>query len=176
AGLQAIEVTFTVPGADRVIAELRGEFPEILVGAGTVLDSETARAALLAGAQFLVTPILSEGVAQIANRYRVPGILGALTPTEIAKALDLGASVIKLFPGEAVGPAYIKAIHGPFPQAPLMPTGGVTLGNLAEWLRAGAVAVGVGSALLGDVDKTGDFAALERRAAQWLEAAKAARS
>lgn len=170
--MEVIEITFTVPGADQAIARLRSDFPNLLVGAGTVLDAPTARQALLAGAQFLVTPIISQEVAEMANRYQVPSIIGALTPTEVARALELGADMVKLFPADAVGPAYIKAVHGPLPQARILATGGVRLDNLQSWFSAGAVAVGAASSLLGDVSKTQDYAALSVRAKQWVTAVR----
>lgn len=147
-GIVAIEVTFSVPHATEVIQQIDREMgDQILLGAGTVLDPYTAKIAIEAGAKYIVAPNLSEETALLCNKHRVPYIPGVLTPTEIVKALELGVPLIKLFPASAVGPSYIKAIHGPLPQAKIMPTGGVELENVKEWIKAGAVAVGVGGGL-----------------------------
>ncbi|AEH50775.1 bifunctional 2-keto-4-hydroxyglutarate aldolase/2-keto-3-deoxy-6-phosphogluconate aldolase [Pseudothermotoga thermarum] len=147
-GIVAIEVTFSVPHAAEVIYQLDKEFgKEILLGAGTVLDPYTAKIAIEAGARYIIAPNLSEETALLCNKHRVPYIPGVLTPTEIVRALELGVPLMKLFPASAVGPSYIKAIHGPLPQAKLIPTGGVELDNVKEWIKAGAVAVGVGGGL-----------------------------
>lgn len=147
-GIVAIEVTFSVPRAVEVISQLSKELgDEIFLGAGTVLDPYTAKIAIEAGAKYIVAPNLSEETALLCNKHRVPYIPGALTPTEIVKALELGCELIKLFPASAVGPGYIKAIHGPLPYAKLLPTGGVELENVKEWIKAGAAAVGVGGGL-----------------------------
>ncbi|MFN3283735.1 MAG: bifunctional 2-keto-4-hydroxyglutarate aldolase/2-keto-3-deoxy-6-phosphogluconate aldolase [Pseudothermotoga sp.] len=147
-GIVAIEVTFSVPHAVEVIQQIDREMgDQILLGAGTVLDPYTAKIAVEAGAKYIVAPNLSEETALLCNKHRIPYIPGVLTPTEIVKALELGVPLIKLFPASAVGPSYIKAIHGPLPQARLMPTGGVELENVKEWIKAGAAAVGVGGGL-----------------------------
>jgi 2-dehydro-3-deoxyphosphogluconate aldolase/(4S)-4-hydroxy-2-oxoglutarate aldolase len=147
-GIDAIEVTFTVPGAHRVIEALVEEFGDtLLVGAGTVLDSETARAAILAGANYIVSPAFDLNTAKLCNRYQIPYMPGCSTPTEIITAMEAGVDVIKVFPGDAFGPSFIKAIKGPLPQANLMPTGGVSLDNVDQWIRNGCIAVGAGSAL-----------------------------
>ena len=148
-GAKAIEVTFTVPGAAAVIEKLaqRSDARQIAIGAGTVLDPETARIALLAGAQFIVSPALNGETARLCNRYQIPYLPGAGTIGEIIEAMECGADIVKLFPGELFGPSAIKAIRGPLPQANLLPTGGVSLQNVAEWIHAGAVAVAVGGAL-----------------------------
>ncbi|MGB9820899.1 MAG: bifunctional 2-keto-4-hydroxyglutarate aldolase/2-keto-3-deoxy-6-phosphogluconate aldolase [Pseudothermotoga sp.] len=147
-GIVAIEVTFSVPHATEVIQQIDREMgDQILLGAGTVLDPYTAKIAIEAGAKYIVAPNLSEETALLCNKHRVPYIPGVLTPTEIVKALEFGVPLIKLFPASAVGPSYIKAIHGPLPQAKIMPTGGVELENVKEWIKAGAVAVGVGGGL-----------------------------
>jgi len=157
-GVAAVEITFTVPGAANVIAELSRRFSggQILVGAGTVLDSETARAALLSGAQFVVGPSLNSNTARLCNRYQVPYMPGASTVREVIEAMECGADIVKLFPGETLGPAFVKAVRGPLPQASLMPTGGVSLENVGEWIHAGCVAVGVGGKLTAGA-KRGDF-------------------
>ncbi|MGA2183894.1 MAG: bifunctional 2-keto-4-hydroxyglutarate aldolase/2-keto-3-deoxy-6-phosphogluconate aldolase, partial [Bryobacteraceae bacterium] len=144
-GVGAIEITLTVPGALRVIEDLvaRHGAESILVGAGTVLDAETARLAILAGAQFIVSPSLDAATGRLCNRYGIPWMPGAQTVREVIEAMELGADIVKVFPGEVLGPGFIRAVKGPLPQASLMPTGGVTLENAGEWIQAGAVALGV---------------------------------
>ena len=147
-GVDAIEVTFTVPGADKVIQDLTDEFgDDLLVGAGTVLDSETARIAILAGAKYIVGPNFDLEVAKLCNRYQVPYMPGCMTINEMVEAMEAGADIIKVFPGSAFGPGIINAIKGPLPQAVLMPTGGVSIDNVSEWIGNGCVAVGVGGNL-----------------------------
>ena len=152
-GVRCIELTFTVPFAHRVIEELAREYGErILLGAGTVLDPETARIAILSGAQFVVSPHLNPEVIRLCNRYRVANMAGIMTISEAVTAMESGCDLLKLFPGELSGPKFIKAIHGPLPQAEIMPTGGVSVDNVGEWLAAGAVAVGAGGRLTkGDI-------------------------
>lgn len=148
-GIDVLEVTFTVPRAVEVLAAVKRELGQnILLGAGTVLDPETARAALLAGAEFLVSPTLNRDVIQLALRYDKLVMPGAYTPTEILTAWEAGADIIKVFPADIGGPAYLKALRGPLPQVRLMPTGGVNLQTLPEFIQAGACAVGLGSALV----------------------------
>jgi 2-dehydro-3-deoxyphosphogluconate aldolase/(4S)-4-hydroxy-2-oxoglutarate aldolase len=165
AGLEVIEVTFTVPDAAAVISILRRRFPNILVGAGTVINSAIAEEAVDAGAQFLLSPSLSPGMVDVARRRGVLAVPGAFTPTEVLHALDGGAELIKIFPAETGGPRHIRAILAPLPQARLLPTGGVTPENVGEWLKAGAVAVGIGAALVGPSDGPVNAAALRTRAA-----------
>ncbi|WP_163193539.1 bifunctional 4-hydroxy-2-oxoglutarate aldolase/2-dehydro-3-deoxy-phosphogluconate aldolase [Clostridium thermarum] len=148
-GIKAIEVTYTVPGASDVIKILKETFKDKLyVGAGTVLDSETARAAILAGAEYIVSPGFDEATAKLCNRYQVPYLAGCMTITEIIKAMEAGVDIVKLFPGSAFGPSFIKAVKAPLPQANIMPTGGVSLDNIHEWVKAGAVAIGIGGDLM----------------------------
>lgn len=175
-GIPAIEITFTVPYADEVIRELAKAYQggEMIVGAGTVLDSETARIAILAGAQYIVSPCLDEETIKLCNRYQIPVMPGCVTIKEMVTAMELGADIIKVFPGEMVGPGYIKAVKGPLPQAPLMPTGGVSLENAAEWIKNGCVAVGVGGSLTAGA-KTGDYQAVTDMAKKFVEAVKSAR-
>lgn len=175
-GIPAIEITFTVPYADEVIRELSKAYKggEMIVGAGTVLDAETARIAILAGAQYIVSPCLDEETIKLCNRYQIPVMPGCVTIKEMVTAMELGADVIKVFPGEMVGPSYIKAVKGPLPQAPLMPTGGVSLDNTAEWIKNGCVAVGVGGSLTAGA-KTGDYEAVTETAKKFVEAVKNAR-
>lgn len=147
-GVNAIEVTYTVPGASRVIETLVEKFgDELIVGAGTVLDSETARIAILAGAKYIVSPAFDLATAKLCNRYQVPYMPGCMTITEMITAMEAGADIIKVFPGSAFGPSFIKGIKGPLPQTVLMPTGGVNIDNVQEWIKNGCVAVGVGGGL-----------------------------
>lgn len=148
-GIQALEVTYTVPNATAAIAELAKRYAsaQVAIGAGTVLDAETARAAILAGAQFIVSPASDAAAARLCRRYQVPYLPGAGTSTEIIRALEDGADIVKVFPGEVLGPAFVKAVRAPLPHAPLMPTGGVSLETAEQWIRAGCVALGVGGEL-----------------------------
>ncbi len=132
-----------------VISDLAKQYKndEILIGAGTVLDPETARIAILSGAQFVVSPALNPEAARLCNRYQIPYMPGAATPREVIEAMECGADIVKVFPGDTLGPSFVKAIRGPLPQASLMPTGGVDIGNVADWIKAGCVAVGVGGNL-----------------------------
>lgn len=148
-GVTALEITMTTPGALDAIARVSGEISEgFLVGAGTVLDPETARLAVLAGAQFVVSPVLNPEVIRMVHRYDRVAIPGAFTPTEILTAWEHGADVVKVFPATALGPKYFRDVRGPLPQVKLSPTGGVSLDNAAEFIRAGACCLGVGSALV----------------------------
>ncbi len=147
-GIDAIEITFTVPGAQQVIEALTKEFGDkLLVGAGTVLDSETARIAILAGAKYVVSPCFDKSTAKLCNRYQIPYISGCMTITEMKTAMEYGTDVIKLFPGSAYGPSFVSAVKGPLPQVKIMPTGGVDLENADQWIKNGCVAVGVGGNL-----------------------------
>ncbi|SFH24657.1 2-dehydro-3-deoxyphosphogluconate aldolase / (4S)-4-hydroxy-2-oxoglutarate aldolase [Desulfotomaculum arcticum] len=167
-GISAIEVTMTVPGAIDVIKELANyKDSDIVLGVGSVLDPETARAAILAGAEYVVSPHLNPEVIKLCNRYQIPCMVGGATPTEVVEALEAGVDIIKVFPGEVVGPKFIKAVRGPIPQAPMMPTGGVALDNVKDWFAAGAVAVGVGGALTAGA-KTGDYNLVTETARQFV--------
>ncbi len=176
AGIAGIEVTFTVPGAEQVIKKLTSIYKngEIIVGAGTVLDPETARVAILAGAQYIVSPSFNADTVKLCNRYRIACMPGCMTITEIVTAMEAGADVCKIFPGELYGPKVIKAVKGPIPQAVLMPTGGVSLDNVSEWINNGAVAVGVGGSLTAPA-KTGDYAKVTEIGKQFVNAVKVAR-
>lgn len=176
AGIAALEITFTVPGAVDVIKELAKVYNkgEIIVGAGTVLDPETARAAILAGAQYIVSPCLSVETVKLCNTYQVACMPGAMTIKEVVEAMQAGADIVKIFPGEIFGPGFIKAIKGPIPQATLMPTGGVSLDNVAEWIKAGCVAVGVGGNLTAGAKK-GDYASITEIGKQFVQKVKEAR-
>lgn len=149
-GIVTIEVTYTTKNATEVIqyfSELEKTYPRLLLGAGTVLDQETARIAILAGAKFIVSPHFDINTAKLCNRYDVPYIPGIATVKEAVAAMEYGSSILKVFPGELYGPKMIKAIKGPLPHVNLMPTGGVSIENMNEWIDAGAVAVGIGGAL-----------------------------
>jgi 2-dehydro-3-deoxyphosphogluconate aldolase/(4S)-4-hydroxy-2-oxoglutarate aldolase len=175
-GVAALEITFTVPGATGVIEHLAKQFSgQILLGAGTVLDPETARLAILAGAEFVVSPALNPQTARLCNRYQVPYMPGAQTIHEVLEAMECGADIVKIFPGEILGPAFVKALKGPLPQAQVMPTGGVTLDNVADWIKAGSVAVGVGGNLT-SAAKIGDFRSIAQLARRFVEKIKEARA
>ena len=175
-GATAVEITFTVPGATAVIEELAKRYPakQFALGAGTVLDPETARIAILAGAQFVVSPSLNPATARLCNRYQIPYLPGAGTIREIVEAMESGADIIKVFPGETLGPAFVKAAKAPLPQASLMPTGGVSIDNAAEWIAAGSVALGVGGNLTAGA-KTGDFQSITDLARRFIAVIQEAR-
>ena len=176
-GVPAIELTFTVPFAHKVIEDLAKEYKngEMILGAGTVMDPETARMAILSGAQYIVSPYFNAETVRLCNRYRVPCMPGAMTIKEVVEAMEAGADIVKVFPGEAFGPKILKAIKGPIPQAKMMPTGGVDVNNVADWIKAGAVAVGAGSSLTGGA-KTGDYKAITALAKEFIEKVKEARA
>jgi 2-dehydro-3-deoxyphosphogluconate aldolase/(4S)-4-hydroxy-2-oxoglutarate aldolase len=173
-GVQSIEVTFTVPGAHRVIEQVADRLGDkILLGAGTVLDTETARTALLAGAEFIVSPCVNLDVIRLCRRYDKPIMPGALTPTEVLTAWEAGADVVKVFPSDLTGPKYLKALHGPLPQVRLMPTGGVNLDTAADFLKAGACALGIGGSLVeSKAVKENDMARIESLAKQYVQIVK----
>ncbi|MFO0957058.1 MAG: bifunctional 2-keto-4-hydroxyglutarate aldolase/2-keto-3-deoxy-6-phosphogluconate aldolase [Isosphaeraceae bacterium] len=176
-GVTAIEITFTVPDALGVIRKVRQELGDtIALGAGTVLDPETARAAILAGAEYLVAPTLNLEVIRLCKRYSIPVMPGAYTPTEILTAWEAGADVVKVFPADSLGPSYIKAVKAPLPQLKLMPTGGVDLDTAAAFLKAGAFCLGAGSSLVDSkAVAAGDYDAIRERARQFAAVVKAAR-
>ena len=168
-GVIAAEVTFTVPDAVDVIRQVRREVGDaVVLGAGTVLDPETARAALLAGAEYIVSPIVNLDVIRLCRRYDKVAMPGAFTPTEVVSAWEAGADVVKIFPADVGGAAYLKALRGPLPQIRLMPTGGVDLTTAEGFLKAGACCLGVGSALVDPkAIASGDFARIRDLAAQY---------
>lgn len=173
-GISAIEFTVPTPGALEMIRQAAAHFGDaVLMGAGTILDPETARAAILSGAQFIVTPALNLKTIELCHRYGKPIIPGAMTPTEILTAWEAGADLVKVFPADSLGPAYLKAILAPLPQVRLAPTGGISADNAAAYLRAGATALGVGGKL---VDKSavarGDWAALTAEAERLMRAVR----
>lgn len=170
-GVKAVEVTFNTPGAAEMIRELVEKYAEgMLVGAGTVLDPETARTAMLAGASYILTPTLNQEVIQIGNRYGIPVIPGVMTPTEALTAWETGARTVKLFPAGTLGSRYIKDLRGPLPQIKVVPVGGISLDNAAEFIKAGAVALGVGSTLVNkDLIVQGRWDELAEKAAAFVK-------
>jgi len=173
-GVRAIEVTMTTPGALSVIEQATSRYQnagqDVLFGAGTVLDAESARACILAGAQFIVSPSFNPALVEICRRYSVPVMPGAYTPTEIVTAWECGADMVKVFPASIGGPALIKALKAPLPQVELVPVGGVNLDTAADFIRAGAAAVGVGSALINQkLLDAEDFSTLTERARRFVE-------
>jgi 2-dehydro-3-deoxyphosphogluconate aldolase/(4S)-4-hydroxy-2-oxoglutarate aldolase len=177
-GVRALEVTMTVPNAVALIGELTAALPdEFLVGAGTVTDADTARAVIDAGARFVVGPVFRPAVIAACHERDVPALPGCFSPTEILAAHDCGADIVKVFPATQLGPQFIKDVRAPLPQVKLMPTGGVTLDNAGDWIRAGAVAVGVGSALVDTkaID-AGRFEIITANAARVIQSVAAARA
>ena len=175
-GIKALEITLTVPGAVDIIKDLVEQYKDedVIIGAGTVLDAESARACILAGAKYIVSPCFDEDMIKMCNRYAIPVMPGVMTPREVKDALELGVDILKVFPGNAFGPSIISAFKGPIPQGNYMPTGGVSLDNVAEWIEKGAIAVGAGSVLTKGA-KTGDYALVEETARKFVEAVKEAR-
>ncbi len=176
-GIDAIEITMTVPGAVDVIKQITDKYSkdEILIGAGSVLDAETARTCILAGAEYIVSPSLDEKTIAMCNRYQKAVMPGAMSVTEVVKAMKYGADIVKVFPATLFGPKIIKAIKGPLPQAPLMPTGGVSLDNVKDWIKAGSLAVGVGSSLSKGA-KNGDYEQVTETAKEFIQLIKKARA
>ena len=177
-GISVLEITMTVPGAIRVIEEVARRFGEdAIVGAGTVLDAETARACILAGAQFIVSPALDLDTISCCRRYSIPVMPGAMTPSEVITAWKAGADFVKVFPANAVGGAsYIKALKAPLPQIELVPTGGVSLKTAADFIKAGAAALGVGADLVDTAAlRNGEDKVISARAKQFIEIVKSAR-
>lgn len=170
-GVTIAEITFTVPAALEVIRAAVARFKgRILIGAGTVLDAETARAAVLAGAEFLVSPVTTPAVVQLARRYGKVAVPGAFTPSEVLAAWELGADVVKIFPAEVAGPAFFKAMRGPLPQIPLMPSGGVDLRTAPEFLAAGAACLSVGGQMVdAELIAAQDYAGLTAKARPFAE-------
>jgi len=169
-GVTAAEITFTVPNAVDVIRRVRQEIGDrIVLGAGTVLDTETARAALLAGAEYIVSPVVNLDVIKLCRRYDKAVMPGAFTPSEVLAAWEAGADIVKVFPADVGGPAYLKALRGPLPQIRLMPTGGVDLNTAESFLKAGACCLGVGGSLVEPkAIAAGDFARIRDLASQYV--------
>lgn len=179
-GINFIEITMTMDEGNPVefiqlMSEKYRSNPDVVIGAGTVLDPETARAVILAGANYVVSPGLNVETIKLCNRYRVPMLPGVMTPTEAITALEAGCDVIKVFPGNIVGPAAISSFKGPLPQGEFMPSGGVDVDNVDKWLKAGACAVGTGSSLTVGAKK-GDFEAVTAKAKEFVAAVAAARA
>lgn len=178
-GINFIEITMTMDEGNPVefiqfMSEKYRGNEKVVIGAGTVLDPETARAVILAGANYVVSPGLNVDTIKLCNRYRVPMLPGVMSPTEAITALEAGCDIIKVFPGNVVGPGAISSFKGPLPQGDFMPSGGVDVDNVDKWLKAGACAVGTGSSLTKGA-KTGDFAAVTAKAREFVEAVAAAR-
>jgi 2-dehydro-3-deoxyphosphogluconate aldolase / (4S)-4-hydroxy-2-oxoglutarate aldolase len=169
-GIRLVEITMNTQGALNGIERIKQAFPEMLVGAGTVLDSETARSAIVAGASYILTPTLKASTIEMGNRYNVPVIPGVLTPTEALTAYEAGAKMVKIFPIRSLGPKYISDLHGPLPHLDMMAVGGISLDNASSFIKAGSCALGIGSSL---VDNTlvqqGDFTEIEKRARRFVE-------
>ncbi|OAA86092.1 bifunctional 4-hydroxy-2-oxoglutarate aldolase/2-dehydro-3-deoxy-phosphogluconate aldolase [Clostridium ljungdahlii] len=175
-GIKMLEITMTVPGAIDIIKELAEHYKneDVVIGAGTVLDAETARACILAGAKYIVSPSFNADVIKLCNRYRILVMPGAMTVKEAVEGLEAGAEIIKIFPGSVFGPQIIKAFKGPIPQGNFMPTGGVNLGNVKEWIKSGAIAVGTGGDLTKGA-KTGDYELVTETAKKFVQAVKEAK-
>lgn len=168
-GMKGLEVTFTLPKADEVIAELIAENtdPDVVIGAGTVLDATTARLAIMAGAEFVVSPTFDQATAEICNLYQIPYLPGCMTITEIKNALKAGVDIVKLFPGSAYGPSIVSAFKAPLPFVNIMPTGGVSKDNMQDWFKAGVVTVGVGGNLMKPAE-TGDYEGVTKAAQEYM--------
>lgn len=170
-GIKTLEITFTIPKANRILEKLSDLYSDtnVVIGAGTVMDSETARIAILSGAQFIVSPYFDSQTVRLCNRYRIACMPGAMTVKEVVQSMEAGADVIKLFPGEVNGLQMLKSLKGPVPQAKLMPTGGVNIENVDKWIKLGAFAVGVGSSLIGDASQN-DYEGITKKAKQFINA------
>lgn len=177
-GIEAIEFTYSNPAAGDAVRATKDVLGDrMLVGAGTVLDPETARAAILQGADFIVTPTVQEETIRLCNRYSVPTAIGAFTPTEILRAWEAGASIVKIFPASVGGPAYLKDVRGPLPHVKMIPTGGVSQENAGAFIRAGAIAIAAGSNLVDRISvERRDWAVLSERASALVAAVRDARS
>lgn len=175
-GVKALEITLTVPGAIDIIKELVEEYKnqDVIIGAGTVLDPESARLCILAGAKYIVSPHFNIEIVKMCNRYAVPVMQGVMTPTEVVTALEAGVDVCKVFPADVFGPSIISNFKGPLPQGNYMPTGGVDLSNVKEWIKKGAVAVGVGSVMTKGA-KSGNYEEVKETARKFVQLVKEAR-
>lgn len=170
-GIVGLEITYTVPDASQAISELRAAYQDhadIVIGAGTVLDAITARLAIMSGATFIVSPTFDQATAEICNLYQIPYLPGCMTITEMKTALKAGVDIIKLFPGNVYDPSIISSFKAPLPQLNIMPTGGVSVANMADWFKAGVIAVGAGGNLLAPV-ASGDYAGVTEMAKQYAE-------
>ena len=170
-GITGLEVTFTIPQAEELIREMKNKYSEnenVVIGAGTVLDATTARIAIMAGADYIVSPYFDQKTAECCNLYQIPYLPGCMTITEISTALKAGVDIIKLFPGSAFGPEFVSAIKAPLPQVNIMPTGGVNLENMEQWFAHGCTAVGVGGSLFAPA-KTGDYNMITSLAREYVK-------
>ncbi|MGC3020314.1 hypothetical protein [Brevibacterium sp. FAM 24630] len=176
-GIRALEITLSVPGAKRIITALSEEYSAqgVVIGAGTVLDAQSAYSCIEAGAQMLVSPNLDRGMLEVANRYQAVSISGAFTPTEVVETLSAGADIVKLFPTEISGPGYLKTVRAPLAQAPILPAGSATPENVSEWIDAGAAAIGVGSSVTKAARSSGDYGDVTTAARTMLAAIASAR-
>ncbi|WPC39650.1 bifunctional 2-keto-4-hydroxyglutarate aldolase/2-keto-3-deoxy-6-phosphogluconate aldolase [Clostridium sp. JS66] len=176
-GILALEITMSVPNALGIIKTLSEKYKDkkLVIGAGTVLDSETARAAILAGANMLVSPNLNPDMIKMGNRYQTVIISGAFTPTEIVSTIEAGADIVKLFPSEFLGPAYVKSVKAPLSQTAIMPSGGITPENAKDWFKAGATCLGIGSFITKAAQKDGDYSKVTEAAKLFLKAVKECR-
>lgn len=176
-GIRALEITLSVPGAKRIITALSEEYSAqgVVIGAGTVLDAQSAYSCIEAGAQMLVSPNLDSGMLEVANRYQAVSISGAFTPTEVVDTLSAGADIVKLFPTEISGPGYLKTVRAPLAQAPILPAGSATPENVSEWIDAGAAAIGVGSSVTKAARGSGDYGDVTTAARTMLAAIASAR-
>jgi len=176
-GIRALEITLSVPGALGLIEELAGEYRDqgILIGAGTILDGQSAFSAIEAGSQLLVSPNLNPDMIAMANRYQAVSVSGAFTPTEIVNTIQCGADIVKLFPAEFLGPQYVKTIMAPLPHIPIAPTGGVTPENVGDWFDAGVTSVGVGSFITKAAGTSTDYQLVAQAAKTFLSAIDNAR-
>jgi 2-dehydro-3-deoxyphosphogluconate aldolase/(4S)-4-hydroxy-2-oxoglutarate aldolase len=177
-GVKTLEITVETPRVMELIEQVSRELDDLIVGAGTVLDPETARAAILAGAKFIFSPTVNVETIRLTKRYGVISIAGALTPTEILTAYENGSDIIKVFPANVFGPKYLKDVHGPLPHIPLMPTGGINLSNIKDYIHAGGVAAGLGSALVDTKQEINEayLKELSAKSKEYIEAVQAARS
>ncbi len=175
-GIKVLEITMTVPGAIDIIKEISEVYKndDVIIGAGTVIDPETARVCILAGAKYIVSPSLNTETIKLCNRYRIPVMPGIMTVKEAIEAMEYGVEILKVFPGSAFGPSIISAFKGPLPQGNFMPTGGVTLENVKNWIKAGAVAIGIGGELTRGA-KTGNYKLVEETARKFVEEVRMAR-
>lgn len=176
-GIRALEITLSVPGAKRIITALSDEYASqgIVIGAGTVLDAQSAFNCVDAGARMLVSPNLDRGMLEVANRYQAVSISGAFTPTEVVDTLSSGADIVKLFPAEVSGPGYLRTVRAPLAQAPILPAGSANPDNVSDWIDAGAAAIGVGSYVTKAARGSGDYGEVTTAARTMLDAIASAR-
>ena len=170
AGINALEITSNTPGFEQEIAKARAAYKNTLIGAGTIINTALAQQAIDAGAQFLVTPNTNQAVVELAHRHGLPVLMGALTPTDVANAIDYGADIIKVFPAGSMGVNYFKALTGPFSDVPLMPVGGINLDNLTDWFEAGACAVAVSSDFSKPINNNHQYDTLSQLVCKYISA------